>query len=312
MEQYFVNYASLEQQRWMVADRSRTDAFAAAIAEVVRPGDVVVDVGAGTGILSLLAAKAGARRVIGIERSNMALLARELIDRNGLNDKVEIFHGDAQKLKLDEGVDVIISEWLGHMAYVEGMFRSVIQVRDAFLKPDGKLLPSAVDVMLAPVDDNELFNEYGPGFWMKKTIYGIDFSHFTQRELEMGHANQLMVPDRLSLAPGLALNHLETKTAAEGDEWCSGTLEFKIQRDGTFNGFAGWFNTQLSPGVLLDTAPAAPPTHWKQTYFPFHPKDFKAGETLKLEFQMNQSEADRRLMEMHLRVGDQEIRYHVE
>ena len=54
MEQYFVNYANLEQQRWMVADRPRTDAFANAIAEVVRPGDVVVDVGAGTGILSLL------------------------------------------------------------------------------------------------------------------------------------------------------------------------------------------------------------------------------------------------------------------
>lgn len=178
MEEYFASYASMEQQRWMVADKTRTDAFAEAIAEVVKPGDFVIDVGAGTGILSLLAAKAGARRVIGVERSAMASKARELVQRNGFDDRVEIIQGYAANLKLTESADVIISEWLGHMGYVEGMFGSVIHVRDAWLKPGGKLLPSSVDLMLAPIDDVEFYNEHGPGFWGKRKIHDIDFSFF--------------------------------------------------------------------------------------------------------------------------------------
>jgi len=93
-----------------------------------------------------------------------------------------------------EKVDVIVSEWLGHMAYVEGMVNSIIQVRDRWLKDDGILLPSHVDVMLAPLDDLPTYVEHGPGFWEKDKIHGIDFSSFTARELEMGHANQEYVP----------------------------------------------------------------------------------------------------------------------
>ena len=309
MEQYFERYASLEQQRWMVADRPRTSAFAKAIAEVVKPGDVVIDVGAGTGILSLLAAKAGARRVIGVERSDIARLARELIRQNGFEDRVEIFHGDAKNLQLNESVDVIISEWLGHMAYVENMFRSVIHVRDAWLKPGGKLLPSSVDVMLAPIDDGELYHEYGPGFWQKSNIHGIDFSFFTKKELQMGHANKLHMPDKFLLAPGKSIHHLKTDEAHPGDEWCSGTIEYEIQRDGILNGFAGWFSTQLSPSVVLDTAPNCSRTHWEQTYFPYHPMAVSAGQTLRAEYHMDEPFEGSRLMKMTLRVEPHEIKY---
>ena len=312
MDQYFMNYDSLEQQRWMVADRPRTSAFAKAIAEVVKPGDVVIDVGAGTGILSILAAKAGAHRVIGVERSNMANLARELIQHNGFEDRVEIFHGNAHHLQLNESVDVIISEWLGHMAYVENMFRSVIHVRDAWLKPKGKLLPFSVDVMLAPIDDRELYQKYGPGFWEKSNIHGIDFSLFTQKELQMGHSNKLHVPDKFLLASGKPLHHLKTEGAHSGDEWCSGTIEYKIQRDGILNGFAGWFSTQLSPSVFLDTAPHCPTTHWEQTYFPFYPMAVCAGQTLRVDYNMDEPFEESRLMEMTLRMGSHEIKYIVE
>jgi len=312
MEQYFVNYASLEQQRWMVADKTRTLAFAQAIAEVVRPGDVVIDVGAGTGILSILAAKAGARKVIAVERSNMAHCALELIERNGLKDQIEVFHGNAHDLKLDEPADVIVSEWLGHMAYVEDMFRSVIHVRDAWLKPGGKLIPSSVDVLLAPVDDSEFYLEHGPGFWQKQNILDIDFSCFTKKELQMGHANQLDVPNEFLLAPGKAIHHLQTDIARHGDEWGAGTVEYKIQRDGTLNGFVGWFSTQLSPHVILDTAPHCPKTHWHQTYFPFHPMPVKAGQTILLDFHMDEPFKGSRLMEMVLRVEQHQIRYVVQ
>ncbi|MCO4747493.1 MAG: 50S ribosomal protein L11 methyltransferase [Proteobacteria bacterium] len=312
MENYFLNYASLEQQRWMVADKARTDAFAEAIAEVVKPGDVVIDVGAGTGILSMLAARAGASRVIGIEASDMALFAHELIAENGLGDSVEIFHGAAEDVVIEGGVDVIISEWLGHMAYVEDMFRSVLKVRKANLRPGGTMLPADVDLLMAPVDDRQLYHDWGPGFWTKQEVHGLDFSVLHRRELEMGHAKKLEMPADVLLCDGKVFHSLDTVDADHGDEWGQGELEFVVERDGELNGFMGWFQTRLSPGVLLDTSPKVETTHWEQTYFPFHPIAVKKGDTIRLAWCTEDPFEGSRLMEMTLSVGERSIRYIVD
>ncbi len=78
----------------MICDRVRTDGFRRAIESVVRPGDVVLDVGAGTGILSLFAARAGAARVYAVERTTVAVLAQELAAANGFAETIEVIHGD--------------------------------------------------------------------------------------------------------------------------------------------------------------------------------------------------------------------------
>lgn len=311
MEQYFLNYASLEQQRWMVSDETRTTAFANAIAEAVKPGDVVIDVGAGTGVLSLFAAKAGARRVIAVERSGMAEHARRLIAHNGLQDRVEVFQGDAHDLVLDEQADVIVSEWLGHMAYVENMLDVVIAVRRAHLKPEGIMLPSAVDVMLAPTDGGELFYEYGAGYW-EKDVHGIDFSCFVKSELDQGRSKRLALSDEILLAEGKSIHHLKTFAARPGDEWGRGEVEFTMERDGVLNGFMGWFSSQLSPSVVLDTSPSAPMTHWEQTFLPFHPIDVVAGQRVKVAYRMDDPWDGSRLMELSIAAGGHRVRFLVE
>jgi protein arginine N-methyltransferase 1 len=311
VEQYFVNYASLEQQRWMVSDEPRTTAFAHAIAEVVKPGDVVIDVGAGTGLLSILAAKAGARRVVAVERSGMARLARELITHNGVQDVVEVFEGNGHDLELDEQADVIVSEWLGHMAYVENMFDVVRHIRDAHLKPGGVMLPSSVDLFLAPIDADDLFRDHGPGFWQKDIIHGIDFSCFTRHELQQGVPKKLWVPEKFLLGPGASFHHLQTRPAKAGQEWSRSILELEITRSGTLNGFVGWFSSQLSPGVVLDTGPTHPTTHWEQTFFPFHPMEVRAGERVSVEIAFDGLESSR-LVEVSLEARGEQIRYLVE
>lgn len=311
MEHYFLNYASLEQQRWMVADEPRTTAFARAIAEVVKPGDVVIDVGAGTGVLSLLAAKAGARRVIAVERSGMAAHARQLIEHNGMSDIIEVFEGDAHQLVLDEEADVIVSEWLGHMAYVENMFDVVMAVRDAWLKPGGVMIPATVDLMLAPVDAADLHDDFGAGFW-QRDIHGIDFSCFTKVELDMGYAKKLELPAELVIGPGERMHTLETVSAKPGDEWSEGSIVLTIKRGGMLSGFVGWFSTQLSPNVVLDTSPHKVCTHWEQTFFPFHPIEVKTGEEVPVDFWIDDPFPGSRLMEMMIKVGGEKIRYLVD
>jgi predicted RNA methylase len=87
-------YAEFEVHRTMICDRVRTGAFRRAIDSVVRPGDIVLDVGAGSGILSVFAARAGAARVYAVERTSAAVLAQELAAANGVAESVQVIHGD--------------------------------------------------------------------------------------------------------------------------------------------------------------------------------------------------------------------------
>ncbi len=128
-------YAEFEVHRTMICDRVRTGAFRRAIDSVVRPGDIVLDVGAGSGILSVFAARAGAARVYAVERTSAAVLAQELAAANGAAEIVQVIHGDVLDVELPERVDVIVSEWLGGFGIDEGMLVPVIVARDRWLKP---------------------------------------------------------------------------------------------------------------------------------------------------------------------------------
>ena len=108
---------------------------------VVRPGDIVLDVGAGSGILSVFAARAGAARVYAVERTTIAVLAQELAAANGVAEIVQVIHGDVMDVELPERVDVIVSEWLGGFGIDEGMLAPVIAARDRWLKPGGVMIP---------------------------------------------------------------------------------------------------------------------------------------------------------------------------
>ena len=149
-------YAEIEVHRTMICDRVRTHAFRRAIDAVVRPGDVVLDVGAGSGILSAFAARAGAARVYAVERTAVAALAEELAIANGVGEIVEVIHGDVTDIALPERIDVIVSEWLGGFGIDEGMLVPVIAARDRWLKPGGVMIPRSVTAWAALVHDRYL------------------------------------------------------------------------------------------------------------------------------------------------------------
>ena len=140
----------------MICDRVRTEAFERAIRAVVRPGDVVLDVGAGSGILSLFAARAGAARVYAVERTTVAVLAQDLAEANGFGEVIEVIHGDLMDIELPEKVDVIVSEWLGGFGIDEGMLTPVIVARDRWLKPGGVMIPASVTAWAGLVHDRYL------------------------------------------------------------------------------------------------------------------------------------------------------------
>jgi type I protein arginine methyltransferase len=306
----FDSYSELALQRLMVADRPRTEGFSAAIREVVQPGDRVIDVGTGTGLLAMFAAKAGASKVYALEQAAIARVAEELVARNGLPDVVKVLQQKAERFAAAEPVDLIVSEWLGNFAFTEAMVQKVLACRDRNLRPGGTMLPSGVEILLAPVESTHLYDQEGPGFW-DITIDGIDFSWLEAGEIAQAIAIKSMVQPEELLAGGLPIAQLEMATATEADLWPSGELEFTIERSGTCHGFAGWFVAQLSPSVPLDTGPGAPCTHWMQTFLPFKPVKVEEGQRIRLAYSLRQHPYERTSVELELSVLGQRLKFSV-
>ena len=305
-------YDELELQRRMVGDRPRTKAFAAAIREVVQPGNVVLDVGTGTGILAMFAAKAGARKVYAVEATDIAEVAADLVQANGLSNQIQVIHDQVGEVQLDQKVDVLISEWLGNAAFVEGMLPAVLDARDQNLAPNGHMLPSKVRVLIAPLDDPIIYNAGGPGFW-REPIDGLDFSRLEEAELLQGRAAQIRVEPAAVLAPGQSFLELDLLTASADDAWFEGQLSFVPARDGVLNGFCVWFEAELSPSVMLDTGPFSPETHWGQTCLSFTPRPVRAGERVEVSVNFySDPEAATGHVDLHLGVDEHELSYMID
>ncbi|KAI0365345.1 protein arginine N-methyltransferase [Pilatotrama ljubarskyi] len=176
---YFQSYAENDIHAVMIQDKVRTATYAKYIMsnpEVFRDA-VVMDVGCGTGILSLFAAKSGAKRVFAIDASDIADKAAQIVKDNELDNIITVIRGKVEDIKLPDGfehVDVIISEWMGYALLYESMLDSVLRARDRFLRPDGGVMaPSQSKMMFALCEAGELFKER-IGFW--SDIYGFDLS----------------------------------------------------------------------------------------------------------------------------------------
>jgi len=314
VDNYLKAYGDIELQRRMVSDRPRTDAFAAAIREVVRAGDIVLDVGTGTGILAMIAAKAGAGKVFAIDVTDIVEVAEDLVKANHLSDQIQIIHGQAGELHLDQEVDLIISEWLGNAAFAEGMLPSVLDARDHNLASNGRMLPSKVRVRIAPLDEPILYNSDGPGFW-REPIHGLDLSSLQDVELSQGRMLTIQVDPAAMLAPGQTIFELDLLIAAADDVRSECQLEFVPVRDGVLNGFCVWFVAELSPSVILDTGPLSPVTHWAQTYLSFTPRFVRCGQPVEVRVALNYDPdpvAIHRYVELRLGVGDDELGYQID
>ncbi|KAL7002121.1 putative protein arginine N-methyltransferase 6 [Sarracenia purpurea var. burkii] len=170
---YFHSYSHVGIHEEMIKDRVRTETYRAAIMQHQNyiAGKVVVDVGCGTGILSIFCAQAGAKRVYAVDASDIAVQANEVVKANNLADTIIVLHGRVEDVEIDEAVDVIISEWMGYMLLYESMLGSIITARDRWLKPGGLILPSNATLYMAPITHPDRYSE-SIEFW--RNVYGID------------------------------------------------------------------------------------------------------------------------------------------
>lgn len=135
---------------------------------------VVMDIGCGTGILSIFAAWAGAKHVYAIEFAEIAYYAREIIKKNGLEDKITVIKAKMEDAVLPvEKVDIIVSEWMGYFLLYESMMDSVLYARDKYLVEGGLILPDKCTMHIATFEDEE-YSKKKKNFW--NNVYQVDMS----------------------------------------------------------------------------------------------------------------------------------------
>lgn len=249
-----------DDYREMIGDPVRAAAYAEAIQRAVRPGDVVLDLGAGLGILSFLALRAGAARVYAVEKSDAIELARKVARANGLEDRIRFLPMNSKDCVLDERVDLLLSETLGSFGVEENTLDFTIDARDRLLAPGGRMLPHRLQLFLAPVESHD--EHHKVAFW--EQVQGFDFS--PARDDCVSRMSLADVrPDQLLGEPQRYAD-LDLRTVTE--RRLEARHLFPITRPGTLHGLAGWFEVELFDGVSIATSPAHPATHWRQAFFP--------------------------------------------
>jgi len=267
--------SDVDWHREMLADRQRVRAFGDAVLQAVEPGNVVLDIGTGTGLLALLAAKAGAARVYAVERGGIIAVAREIAAANGLADRITFLHADSLDVRLDERVDLIVAEIIGSFGLDEDILRVLDDARTRFLKSDGRLLPDALDLVIAPTEEGEGISTIGVDM---EARFGLDFSPLVRLA---EHAPTTLWADAGKLlAPGATV--LSFDLFRQARHAVNGKVDITVQRSGRLCGWIGWFEAHHCGQTIMSTEPPIPGSSWENMYFPIgEPVEVVAGETMR-------------------------------
>ncbi len=277
---YQAVFGGWKSQRGMLIDHTRTLAFQRAIEAVVQPGDTVIDVGTGSGILAMMAARAGAAQSWGLELTEMAEWAERIARRNGL-DAVRIVRGDAAGFVADAPAALVMGEFAGMYLIEEWRhYAAFVKVRNRNLRPGGTVLPRAARLYLSAVDSRKLYQDRGYGFW-ESPVYGFDFSDAYASDLAAPQRYIVSVDNR-EICGTRQIADFDFLTGTETDYCFTTEISFPYPAAGAFHGLIGHFDLDMGNGAVLSTSMAARETCWHQSYFPMPMFQVPAGGQVDL------------------------------
>ena len=276
----------LDEHRQYLQDRNRLDAFHRAIAELVRPGDVVLDLGTGTGVLGLLACQAGAGRVYSVDDGGIIQVARAVSAANGFQARQTFIKGLSGDVELPEQVDVVLADQIGRFGIEAGVVEDYADASRRFLKPGGVMVPGRLDLFVAAVEAPDLFDQVQ--FWMSRPA-GLDYSPARSWAASTTYPAALSTDQCLGEPRRAASIQLGEPT---GDPI---QLEAAITaaRSGTLHGIGGWFEARLSPGASLTNSPySSSRVDRRNVYFPIdEPVPLDEGDEVRVTMRIRPVEA---------------------
>ncbi|RDL42308.1 S-adenosyl-L-methionine-dependent methyltransferase [Venustampulla echinocandica] len=265
---YFNSYNHHGIHEEMLKDEVRTRSYMNAIVQNKHlfKDKIVLDVGCGTAILSMFAVKAGAKHVIGVDMSTIIEKAKEIVEVNGMSDKITLLQGKMEEVEVPfPKVDIIISEWMGYFLLYESMLDTVLYARDKYLAPNGLIFPDKATIFMAGIEDGE-YKDEKIGFW--DNVYGFDYSPLKKTALTEPLVDTVEI--KAVVTDPTAVLTLDLYTCTTADLAFTSPFTLDARRDDFVHALIAWFDidfTACHKPIRFSTGPHTKYTHWKQTVF---------------------------------------------
>ncbi len=246
----------------MINDYERNDAYRAALERTVRADDIVLEIGTGSGIVAMMAARAGAAHVYTCEVSKpLAKAAVETVRRNGFAERITVIPKKSTALvvgeDLPERATVFVSELINIGMLAPAMLQVIRHARQALCTPDARIIPAAATVYAQLIEAPELAR-ISP----VTTIDGFDMSHFDQFRSPGYGQIDLGADAHRMLSPVATVLQFDFTRDMPDD--AVEVFELPVTTTGTCHGVAFWFDLAMAEGVVYQSGSTARTNHWKQ------------------------------------------------
>uniref|UniRef100_A0A8C2G402 Protein arginine N-methyltransferase 3 n=1 Tax=Cyprinus carpio TaxID=7962 RepID=A0A8C2G402_CYPCA len=311
-EAYFSSYGHYSIHEEMLKDKVRTESYRDFMYHNmdVFKDKVVLDVGCGTGILSMFAAKAGARKVIAVDQSEIIYQAMDIVRSNKLEETITLIKGRIEEIDLPvEKVDIIISEWMGYFLLFESMLDSVLYARDRYLADDGLVYPDRCNISLAAVGDTQKHSDR-IAFW--DDVYGFKMRCMKKAVIPEAVV-EVLKPETVISEPAV-IKTIDCGTVTVSELEFTADFSLKITACTFCTAIVGYFDIFFDKScgnkVMFSTAPDCTKTHWKQTVFLLEsPIPVKTGEELPGQITVHKNRKDPRALLITLDVAGRKQTY---
>lgn len=240
----------LEEHHGYLADSRRIELYSVAVAEAIRGGERVLDLGCGSGILGLLCLKAGAGHVIFVEDTAMIEVAVQTMANAGYSGRCTFVRGRSQRLSLETPADLVICDHVGYFGFDYGLLDIVHDARARLVRPGGRSIPQQLSVDLAAIE-SEACRTHARR-WAGAAIPS-EYHWVAAREINRKYPATIAPGDVLAPPQRLATMTLGDPPAS----FLSWQARFEMARDGLLDGIAGWFECTLTPSVTMTNSPLA-------------------------------------------------------
>jgi protein arginine N-methyltransferase 1 len=265
-----------------LGDERRNAVLERAIQLAVRPGDQVLDLGSGTGVLGVLACRAGAAHVFAVEVRREIAVAREVYRQNGFGDRVTFIRGWSHDITLPERVDAVVCDQIGFFGYQAGLIRACNDARLRHLTAGGRMLPEQVELSLVPVQNDTAHARLTR---LQTKVAGVDLSPAAVCFTNTPQTTKLEPASLLSASQQVAVLDFRREVSQR----IEGELELTITGEGRLDGLGGFFGATLCGDARMTTNPCDPlRIDRPNSFFPLdQPVDVLRGDSLRAKIQID-------------------------
>jgi protein arginine N-methyltransferase 1 len=258
----------------MLGDMIRLNAYDRALAQTIKPGDVVLDVGAGLLALSLLALRHGAHHVYAVEGDpQTAALAQQIAEHNNLRERLTIVQGDARTVRLPVKADVLVSEMMGNFGPEEEMAEIIRRAARLNLRAGGQVIPSSLTSYVRAVE----FDNEGWGVW-GEDLFGYSFSRVQEYAPAVPQLHFFSRTPRLLSDPAV----VASSRLGQDAEQPQGDHTLKVSVQGRLHAVMGYFSATLATDVTLSNFPTYPGCNWAPCIWPMRHTNVFAGDVIRV------------------------------